>query len=39
MAGVDITEEQADGGVDKRYLVPGLSRGLALLQLFTRLNP
>jgi IclR family pca regulon transcriptional regulator len=30
---------EADEGVDRRYIVPGLSRGLALLQLFTREKP
>lgn len=29
----------ADEAIDERYIVPGLSRGLALLQLFTRSKP
>jgi IclR family pca regulon transcriptional regulator len=30
---------RTDGEIDPRYVVPGLSRGLALLQLFTRQKP
>lgn len=31
--------KQAEDEIDERYMVPGLSRGLALLQLFTRERP
>lgn len=31
--------ERASAPIDPRYIVPGLSRGLALLQLFTRQRP
>jgi IclR family pca regulon transcriptional regulator len=33
------TTQREDPLVDERYVVPGLSRGLALLQLFTRQKP
>jgi IclR family pca regulon transcriptional regulator len=32
-------DDDVSSGSDPRYIVPGLSRGLALLQLFTRANP
>jgi len=35
---VPDTESEADT-IDPRYIVPGLSRGLAMLQVFTRQNP
>jgi IclR family pca regulon transcriptional regulator len=35
----ELLDEEVNDGVDTRYVVPGLSRGLALLQLFTRANP
>jgi IclR family pca regulon transcriptional regulator len=35
----DLGEDAGDDLIDQRYMVPGLSRGLALLRLFTRERP
>jgi len=38
--GAPVSEiETDDDAIDTRYIVPGLSRGLAMLQIFTRQNP